>query len=109
MINDWFSDRPRLKNEEFSVGVRRELPNQFHSVEANHNNSADLTKLTDLLISEDSKWRGARRIEEKVEIDGKTERRISYASPTETVEVTADLGAVSAIYGFRVTTDGPRQ
>ena len=107
VINDWFSDRPRLKNEEFSVGLRYESPSQFLAVEANHNDSADLIKLTDLLISEDSKWRGARRIEEKVEIDGKTERRITYASPTEAVEVTADLGAVSAIYGFRVTTDGP--
>ena len=107
VINDWFSDRPRLKNEEFRVGLRHESPSRFLSVEANHNNSPDLIKLTDLLISEDSKWKGARRIEEKVEIDGKTERRISYASPTDVVEVTADLGAVSKIYGFRLTTDGP--
>ena len=107
VINDWFSDRPRLKNEEFRVGLRHESPSQFLSVEANHNNSADLMKLTDLLVSEDSKWKGARRVEEKVEIDGKTERRISYASPTDVVEVTADLGAVSKIYGFRLTTDGP--
>ena len=107
VINDWFSDRPRLKNEEFRVGLRYESPSQFHAVEANHNNSADLIKLTDLLISENSKWRGARRIEEKVEIDGKTERRISYASPTDVLEVTADLGSVSKIYGFRLTTDGP--
>ena len=107
VINDWFSDRPRLKNEEFRVGLRYESPSQFLAMEANHNNSADLIKLTDLLISEDSKWKGARRIEEKVEIDGKTDRRISYASPTEALEVTADLGAVSKIYGFRLTTDGP--
>lgn len=107
VINDWFSDRPRLKNEEFRVGLRHEPPSQFFAVEANFNNSSDLTKLTDLLTSEESKWKGARRIEEKVEIDGKTERRISYASPTDVVEVTADLGAVSKIYGFRLTTDGP--
>lgn len=107
VINDWFSDRPRLKNEGFRVGLRHESPSQFHPVEANHNNSADLIKLTDLLTSEDSKWKGARRIEEKIEIDGKTERRISYASPTDVIEVTADLGAISKIYGFRLTTDGP--
>ncbi|MDE0043952.1 MAG: discoidin domain-containing protein, partial [Candidatus Poribacteria bacterium] len=107
VINDWFSDRPRLKNEEFRVGLRHESPSRFLAQEANYNNSADLIKLTDLLVSEDSKWKGARRIEEKVEIDGKTERRISYASPEDVVEVTADLGAVSKIYGFRLTTDGP--
>lgn len=107
VINDWFSDRPRLKNEDFSVGLRRKSPSQILSVEANHNNSSDLIELTDLLVSEDSKWKGARRIEEKVEIDGKTERRISYASPEEALEVTADLGIASRIYGFRITTDGP--
>ena len=107
VINDWFSDRPRLKNEVFRVGLRHESQSQFLAVEANHNNSSDLIKLMDMLISEDSKWKGARRIEEKVEIDGKTERRISYASPTDVVEVTADLGAVSTIHGFRLTTDGP--
>ena len=107
VINDWFSDRPRLKNEEFRVGLRHESPSQFQPLEASHNNSPDLIKLTDLLTSEDSKWKGARRIEEKVEIGGKTERRISYASPEDAVEVTADLGAVSKIYGFRLTTDGP--
>ena len=107
VINDWFSDRPRLKNEEFRVGLRYGSPSQFLSVEANHNNSADLTTLTDLLVSEDSKWQGARRIEEKVETDGKTERRISYETPSDALEVTADLGAVFKIYGFRLTTDGP--
>ena len=107
VINDWFSDRPRLKNDEFRVGLRHESPSRFFAVEANHNNSSDLIKLTDLLTSEDSKWKGARRIEEKVEIDGKTVRQISFASPEDVVEVTIDLGAVSTIYGFRVTTDGP--
>ena len=107
VINDWFSDRPRLKNEGFQVGLRHESPSQFLAVEANHNNSVDLIKLTDLLISEDSKWKGARRIEDKVEIDGKTERQISYASPEDVVEVTADLGAISNIFGIRLTTDGP--
>ena len=107
VINDWFSDRPRLKNEGFRVGLRHGSPSQFLAVEANHNNSVDLIKLTDLLISEDSKWKGARRIEEKVEIDGKTERQISYASPEDVVEVTADLGAISNIFGIRLTTDGP--
>ena len=107
VINDWFSDRPRLKNEEFRVGLRHESPSQFFAVEANQNDSSDLIKLVDLLASEDSKWKGARRIEEKVEIDGKTVRQISYASPDDAVEVTVDLGAVSTIHGFRVTTDGP--
>lgn len=107
VINDWFSDRPRLKNEGFRVGLRHESPSQFLAVEANQNNSSDLIKLTDLLTSQDSKWKGARRIEEKVEIDGKTVRQISYASPEDVVEVTVDLGAVATIHGFRVTTDGP--
>ncbi len=107
VINDWFSDRPNLETDTFRVGVRYETQNQFDSVTANYNNSENLKALTDLLPFKDSKWIGARRIEEEVKIDGNTERRTSYESPTDSVEVTVDLGMVSRIHGFRLTTDGP--
>ena len=107
VINDWFSDRPNLKTEEFRVGVRYESQSQFLSITANYNNSVDLQNLTDLRPFENSKWIGARKIKEKVKTDDKTERRISYEAAIDDIEVTADLGVVSKIYGIRLTTDGP--
>ena len=105
VINDWFSNRPSLKADEFRVGVRYRNQSPILSVRANYNNSAELRQLIDLIPLEGSKWHGARRIERTVETDGKKETQIVYEPPRDTIELTADLGSNTKIYGVRLTAD----
>ena len=107
VINDWFSNKPVMKGDEFRVGVRYQSHSPILSVSANYNNSVELQKLIDLMPFEDSKWIAAERIVKTVQKDGKEENEISYKAPTGAVEVTADLGSISTIYGVRLTSDHP--
>ena len=105
VINDWFSNQPSLKADEFRVGVRYRNQSPILSIRANYNDSAALRQLIDLIPLEGSKWHGARRIERTVETDGKKETQIVYEPPTGAIEVTADLGSNAKIYGVRLTAD----
>ena len=107
VINDWFSNQPILKADEFRVGVRYRPQSRIQSIHANYNNTPELQKLIDLIPLEGSKWHGARRIERTVETDGKQETQIVYQPPTSAIEVTADLGSNAKIYGIRLTSDHP--
>ena len=107
VINDWFSSKPKLKEDEFRVGVRYQSHSPMIGITANYN-SAELQKLIDLIPFEDSKWTGAQRIEQTVKEDGdKKEKKISYKSPSSAIEVTGELETAQKIYGVRVKTDGP--
>ena len=107
VINDWFSNQPSLKADEFRVGVRYRNQSPILSVSANYNNSAELRQLIDLISLEGSKWHGARRIERTVKTDGKKETQIIYEPPADAIEITADLGSNTKIYGVRLTADQP--
>ena len=107
VINDWFSNKPQLKKDEFRVGVRYESHSPIQAIDANYN-PAELPKLTDLLLFEGSKWIAAQRMEKAVkQADVRKETGISYRTPTRAIDVTGDLGGNQKIYGVRLTTDGP--
>ncbi len=106
VINDWFSNRPQLKANDFRVGVRYQSHSPILTIDANYN-SVELQKLIDLIPFESSKWIGAQRIEKTVEEGENRWTEISYKSPSSAVVVTGSLRDVQDIYGVRVTTDGP--
>ncbi|MCZ6681163.1 MAG: discoidin domain-containing protein [Candidatus Poribacteria bacterium] len=107
VINDWFSNKPQLKEDEFRVGLRYQSHGPIRAIDSNYN-AAELHKLTDLLPFEGSKWTAAQRIAKEVkEENGQKNQEISYITPKSDIEVSGDLGGVQRIYGVRLTTDGP--
>ena len=106
VINDWFSNKPRLRAGEFRVAVRYQSHNPILAIDCNYN-SAELQKLIDFIPFETSKWTGAQRIEKTVEEGENRWKEISYKSPSGAVVVTGSLRDTQNIHGVRVTTDGP--
>jgi hypothetical protein len=103
-INDWFSSEPKLVD--FKIGAQYKKPGPIVSVTSNCN-QVELYKLTDGIISSESKWVGARRIENEIKDEsGNKKKEVEYRTE-DTVVVTVDLGALKKIYGTRLTTDGP--
>ncbi|MBM3237896.1 hypothetical protein FJZ31_16530 [Candidatus Poribacteria bacterium] len=133
-INDWFSSEPKLVD--FKIGAQYKKPGPIVSVTSNCN-QVELYKLTDGIISSESKWVGARRSENKSPLTPLLQRVEGGISPLikgeevkvtadglrpnesgnkkkevkyrteDTVVVTVDLGTLKKIYGTRLTTDGP--
>ena len=107
VINDWFSNKPQLKKDAFRVGVLYQSHGPIRSIHTNYN-SAEVSKLIDLVPFGHSKWIAAQRIEkETTGEDGKQKTEISYKAPTGAIEVTGDLGTAQKIYGVRLTVDSP--
>ena len=106
VINDWFSNKPELKGDDFRVGVRYKSPNPILEIDSNHN-AAELQNLIDFIPYETSKWVGAQRIEKTVEEGENRWKEISFKSPSSAVVITGSFSGVQKIYGVRVTTDGP--
>ena len=106
VINDWFSNKPQLRADDFRVGVRYQSHSPILTIDANYN-SVELQELIDLIPFESSKWIGAQRTEKTVEEGENKWTEISYKSPSSAVVVTGGLRDVQDIYGVRVTTDGP--
>ncbi|MDE0186471.1 MAG: discoidin domain-containing protein [Candidatus Poribacteria bacterium] len=106
VINDWFSNKPELRSDDFRVGVRYQSHNPLLEIDSDYN-SVELNNLIDFLPYEASKWVGAQRIEKTVEDGENIWKEISFKSPSSAVVVTGSLREVQKIYGVRVTTDGP--
>ena len=106
VINDWFSNKPQLRADEFRVGLRYQSHSPILTADANYN-SVELGRLIDLIPFETSKWIGAQRIAETVEEGQNQEKAIHYESPSSAVVVTVSLEGIQKLYGVRVTTDGP--
>ena len=106
VINDWFSNKPQLRADDFRVAVRYQSHSSLLTIDSNYN-SAELQKLIDFIPFETSTWIGAQRIEKTVEEAGNRWKEISYKSPSSAVVVKGSLRDVQNIYGVRLTTDGP--
>ena len=106
VINDWFSNKPQLRADDFRVAVRYQSHSPFVTIDSNYN-SAELQKLIDFIPFETSKWIGAQRIEKTVEEAENRWIEVSYESPPSAVVVKGSLRDVQNIYGVRLTTDGP--
>ena len=106
IVDDWFGKKPELKTDEFRVGIQYENPTLVRSISSKYNKRA-LDKLTDLIVSENSKWIAAKRITKEIEEEGKKKTEISFSSSEDDIIVTFDLGNIIPIHGTRLTTDGP--
>ena len=103
-INDWFSSEPNLVD--FKIGAQYKKNCPIVS-ETSNCNQVELYKLTDCIVSSESKWVGAQRLEREVkDEDGNEKKEVEYKSE-DVVVVTVDLSELKKIYGTRLTTDGP--
>jgi len=106
IVDDWFSNRPKLKASDFKVGIQYENHTPVRTISSEYNRS-DLFKLSDLIINEHSKWTAAQKRTEEIKEGKEKKKKISFTSPEEDIIVTFNLGDIVPIYGTRITSDGP--